>query len=705
MSSAANQLGFANGWRPRSIESLRGYTIRQLSQDLVAGLTVGLVALPLAMAFAIASGVPPQAGLYTAVVAGFLISALGGSRTQIGGPTGAFVVIVAGIVLKFGVDGLALVGIMAGVLLLVMGFTGLGSAVKYIPRPVTIGFTNGIALLIASTQIKDFFGLNTPPVPGDFLSRIRMLLHYAGTARWETFAIAAGSLAIILLWPLLTKRVPGSIVALLLSTALVAVFHLPIETIGSKFGGIPQGFPRFILPGFHAAHILPLLPSAFTVALLAAVESLLSAVVADGMSGDRHNSNVELVAQGVANIASPLFGGIPATGAIARTATNIRSGAQTPVAGMVHALTLLAILLVAAPLARFVPLATLAAVLFVVAYNMGEWREIATILRLSKTDIAVWFTTFALTVFADLTVAVGVGMTLAALLYIYRIAETTTVAPVTREYLEDGQAHILQDKDIPSNVTILRIHGPFLFGTTDKLAEATRDLASFGDVVILRLRNMTALDATGIHALEQFSDRLHSAGKRLLLCGARDQPSRLISQSGFPEHVGAENVLPHVQAALSRARGPGRLRRDRPATGSRSRASATLTLCFTRLKSIQEAQVKSLLKLLAHIGRSFGISSPSDNARRDASWKQKQGVPTSASPDPGLNPPLQDPVSKIQQKNNADCLLLQASCFLAGILKKLERSDGRDVGSSILRSPVPDPGSGRAKPLIPLPLQ
>jgi SulP family sulfate permease len=547
-------LGFANGRRPRSIESLRGYTIRQLSQDLVAGLTVGLVALPLAMAFAIASGVPPQAGLYTAVVAGFLISALGGSRTQIGGPTGAFVVIVAGIVLKFGVDGLALVGIMAGVLLLVMGFTGLGSAVKYIPRPVTIGFTNGIALLIASTQIKDFFGLKTPPVPGDFLSRIRMLLHYAGTARWETLAIAAGSLAIILLWPLLTKRVPGSIVALLLSTALVAIFHLPIETIGTKFGGIPQGFPRFILPGFHAAHILPLLPSAFTVALLAAVESLLSAVVADGMSGDRHNSNVELVAQGVANIASPLFGGIPATGAIARTATNIRSGAQTPVAGMVHALTLLAILLVAAPLARFVPLATLAAVLFVVAYNMGEWREIATILRLSKTDIVVWFTTFALTVFADLTVAVGVGMTLAALLYIYRIAETTTVAPVTREYLEDGQAHILQDKDIPSNVTILRIHGPFLFGATDKLAEATRDLASFGDVVILRLRNMTALDATGIHALEQFSDRLHGAGKRLLLCGARDQPSRLISQSGFLEHVGAENVLPHVQAALSRAR-------------------------------------------------------------------------------------------------------------------------------------------------------
>jgi SulP family sulfate permease len=333
----------------------------------------------------------------------------------------------------------------------------------------------------------------------------------------------------------------------------VAALHLPIETIGSKFGGIPVGFPRFSLPQFRVSDIPLLLPSAFTVALLAAVESLLSAVVADSMSGDQHKSNVELVAQGVANIVSPLFGGIPATGAIARTATNIRTGALTPIAGMIHALTLLVILLFAAPLARFVPLASLAAVLFVVAYNMGEWREIGTILQLSKTDIAVWTTTFALTVLADLTVAVGVGMSLAALLYIYRIAETTTVAAVTPEYLEDGKAHILQDKDIPSNVTILRIHGPFLFGTTERLAEATRDLARFGDVVILRLRNMTALDATGLHALEQFSERLHKTGRSLLLCGAREQPSRLLSRSDFLKKIGPENVLPHVGAALARA--------------------------------------------------------------------------------------------------------------------------------------------------------
>ena len=539
---------------PRSIECLRGYSGEKLGHDVVAGLTVGLVALPLAMAFAIASGVTPQAGLYTAVVAGFLISALGGSRVQIGGPTGAFVVIVAGIVMKFGLGGLALVGIMAGVLLLIMGLTGLGTAVKYIPRPVTIGFTNGIALLIASTQVKDFLGLKTPSVPSEFLPRMKLLTHHVSTASWPTIALGALSLAIILLWPRVTKRLPGSIVTLFVATAATAVFHLPVDTIGTKFGGIPQGLPRFVLPHFNAANIVPLLPSAFTVAMLAAVESLLSAVVADGMSGDRHNSNAELVAQGVANIVSPLFGGIPATGAIARTATNIRSGARTPIAGMVHALTLLTILLVAAPLAKFVPLTTLAAVLFVVSYNMSEWREIATILRLSKTDITVWIATFSLTVLADLTVAVGVGMALAALLYIYRIAETTTVAPVTREYLEDGQAHILQDKDIPSNVTILRIHGPFLFGTTEKLAEAARDLSQWGDIVILRLRNMTALDATGVHALEQFSDQLRKAGKTLLLCGAREQPARLLGRSDFLRHIGAENLLPNVQAALDRAR-------------------------------------------------------------------------------------------------------------------------------------------------------
>ena len=540
-------------WLPRSITSLRDYNATRFMQDCVAGVTVGLVALPLAMAFGIASGVTPQAGIYTAVVAGFLISALGGSRTQIGGPTGAFVVIVAGIVARFGFSGLGLVTVMAGLMLIIMGATGLGTAVRFIPRPVIIGFTNGIALLIASTQIKDFLGLKTPPVPSEFLGRMEVLFEYIGTLRWQTVTISLVSLAMILVIPRFAPRIPGSIVALFAGTLGVALFHLPVETIGSKFGGIPQGFPAFALPHFHAVHIIPLLPSAFTVAMLAAVESLLSAVVADGMTGDRHNSNMELVAQGVANLFSPLFGGIPATGAIARTATNIRSGARTPVAGMVHALTLLAILLVAAPLARFVPLATLAAVLFVVSYNMGEWREIGSIVKLSAADIAVWITTFALTVFADLTVAVGVGMALAALLYIYRIAETTTVAAVTREYLAEGMAHSLQDKEIPPNTTILRIHGPFLFGTTEKLIEATGDLRALDKIVILRLRNMTAIDATGLHAIEQLARRLHASGRTLLLCGAREQPARFLARADFVDHVGKENIVPHVRAALERA--------------------------------------------------------------------------------------------------------------------------------------------------------
>ena len=541
-------------WLPKLVLCLRQYNLRFFTTDVIAGLTVGLVALPLAMAFGIASGVTPQAGIYTAVIAGFLISALGGSRTQIGGPTGAFVVIVAGIVAKFGLSGLFVVTMMAGVILVVMGATGLGTAVKFIPRPVTIGFTNGIAVLIASTQIRDFLGLKTGAIPSEFLARMHVLFSHLDRIDPRTLFVAGCSLAIIVLWPLITKRVPGSIIALLVGTVVVVVFHLPVDTIGSKFGGIPTGLPSFQLPAFRADLILPLLPSALTVALLAAVESLLSAVVADGMSGDKHNSNVELIAQGLANLATPLFGGIPATGAIARTATNIRSGGKTPVAGIVHALTLVIILLVAAPLAKFIPLATLAAVLFVVAYNMGEWREIGTILKLSRADIAVWAATFGLTVFADLTVAVEVGMSLAALLYIYRVSQTTTVAMVTPEYIENGRAHILQDKDVPAYVSILRIHGPFLFGTTDKLAEETEHLKTLAAVVVLRVRNMTAIDATGLHALEVFSDRLRKTGRTLLLCGAREQPAWMLEQAEFVRHVGRENILLHVEAALNRAR-------------------------------------------------------------------------------------------------------------------------------------------------------
>jgi len=506
------------------------------------------------MALGIASGVTPQAGIYTAVVGGFLISALGGSRLQIGGPTGAFVVIVAGIIAAHGVSGLLMVTMMAAVILLLMAVTGLGTAVKYIPRPVTIGFTNGIAILIASTQVKDFLGLETGAVPSEFILRMRVLVNSLNSVHWPALLIAISSLLIILILPRFTKRLPGTIVALVLATLAVAVFGLPVETIGSKFGGIPIGLPHISLPQFRPDLIVPLLPAAVTVAMLAAIESLLSAVVADSMSGDRHNSNMELLAQGVANLAVPLVGGIPATGAIARTATNIRSGARTPVSGMVHALTLVVILVVAAPLARFIPLATLAAILFVVAYNMSEWREVKTILKLSKADIIVWVMTFGLTVLADLTVAVEIGMLFAALLYIYRVSQTTTVAPVTEEYIEDGRPHILQDKLLPPYVLVLRIHGPFLFGATEKLSDATVDVDSLPSVVILRLRNMTAIDATGLHELEKLADRLRATGRTLLLCGARSQPEEFLRQSPFLRYLGEENILPHVEAALSRAR-------------------------------------------------------------------------------------------------------------------------------------------------------
>ena len=478
-------------------------------------LTVGVVALPLAMAFGIASGVTPQAGIYTAIVGGFIVALLGGSSIQVSGPTGAFVVIVAGIIAAHGLSGLLMVTMMAGVILVFLALTGLGQAIKFIPRPVVIGFTNGIALLIATTQIKDFLGLAIPDPPSEFFSRMGTLA--GGLPSWNpvAFALGAGSLALMLLMPRWLRRVPGSIVALAVATAAVALFGLPVETIGSKFGGIPGGMPEVAVPPFRADLILPLLPAALTVALLAALESLLSAVVADTMTGDRHNSNAELLGQGVANLVTPLVGGIPVTGAIARTATNFRSGARTPVSALVHAATLLLIVMVLAPLATAIPLATLAAVLFVVAYNMGEWKEIGAIWRLEWADKSVWLITFALTVMADLTMAVEVGVALAALLYIHRVTDTTIVSTLSQEDIEDGRVHILQDRDVPSDVTILRILGPFLFGTTDKLTDATADLSAFAPIVILRLRNMTAIDATGVHALETLSDRLRNSGRSL----------------------------------------------------------------------------------------------------------------------------------------------------------------------------------------------
>ncbi|MFL6438067.1 MAG: SulP family inorganic anion transporter [Terriglobales bacterium] len=546
-------MALLSDWSPKFVLSLKDYTPQKLFSDLLAGITVGLVALPLAMAFAIASGMSPQAGLYTAVLAGFLISLLGGSSTQIGGPTGAFVVVVAGIIDHHGVLGLFVCTLLAGLMLIFMGVTGLGTAVRFIPRPVVVGFTNGIAVLIASTQIKDFFGLTIAHVPGDFWGRMTVIARNFGTLSPAATTISAIALAIIVLTMLYVKRVPGYIIALLVGTGLTVILKLPVETIGSRFGGIPSGLPHFQVPHLELGLIRPLIPSAITIAMLGAIESLMSAVVSDRMSGDRHNPNVELIAQGIANVVSPLVGGLPATGAIARTATNIRSGAKTPVAGMVHALTLLAILLFAAPLAKFIPLSVLAAILMVVAYNMGEWTQIPDLLRLSKLEIAVWLITFLLTVFADLTVAVEMGMILAVLIYLRNVTSTTTVTEVTDEYLEDGRLHILQDKQIPPYAIIFRIHGPFLFGATDKIHEVEARVQELPAIVILRLRNMTALDATGLQSLEEFAAIVKATGRGVIFCGALSQPSKLMKRAEFEQHVGAENICANVTAALARA--------------------------------------------------------------------------------------------------------------------------------------------------------
>jgi SulP family sulfate permease len=540
-------------WAPASFLVLKDYSFATFAHDLVAGVTVGLVALPLAMAFAIASGLTPQAGIYCAIITGFLISALGGSRYQIGGPTGAFVVVVAGIVAEFGVSGLFMVTMMAGVMLVILGVTGMGAAVNYLPRPVVIGFTNGIAVLIASTQIRDFFGLQMAEVPAEFAARMGALVGHAGTISPAATALGLVSLGTIIALRKVVPRVPGTIVALLGGTAAAALLGLDLDTIGSRFGGIPAGLPSPHFPKFEASLIPDLVRPALTVAMLGAIESLMSAVVADRMGNDRHNPNMELIGQGVANIASPIFGGLPATGAIARTATNIRAGARTPAAGMIHALVLLVVLVAAAPLAQYIPMALLAAILFIVAYNMGEWHEIPQLLKMTKTDISVWLVTFALTVFADLTLAVEVGMILAALLYIRRVSSTTTVSMVTSDYIESGRAHILQDKKIPAYVAIFRIHGPLLFGVTDKVGYITDHVDRLPPIVIVRLRNMTAIDATGLKALEEVADRLHASGRTLLLCGAREQPAAVMKQAEFHQHVGERNICANILVALQRA--------------------------------------------------------------------------------------------------------------------------------------------------------
>jgi len=545
---------------PKLATTLRGYTRRQFLADLTAGAIVGVVALPLAIAFAIASGVTPDRGLYTAIVAGFLISALGGSRVQIGGPTGAFVVIVYGIVQKHGLDGLAVATMMAGVILVAMGVARLGSAIKFIPHPVTTGFTSGIALIIFSGEIKDLLGLRMGPLPAEFFPRWSAYARALPTATPAAMGVAALALAIVVLWPRVNRKVPGPFVALVATTVLVRVLHLPVETIGTRFGRIPTSLPHPVLPHLTLEAMGGLVGPAFTIALLAAVESLLSAVVADGMIGSKHRSNMELVAQGVANFVTPLFGGIPATGAIARTATNVKSGGRTPVAGMAHAVTLLLIVLVFGSWAGYIPMATLAAILVVVAYHMSEWRTFRAELTAPRSDLVVLLATFGLTVAVDLTVAIEVGMVLAAFLFMRRMAEVTNVQAVTRELDDPAEDPYLSDpggvrrRQVPRGVEVYEINGPFFFGAAEQFRETIGTVTGKPKVLIVRMRNVPAMDSTGLHALAQIARRSRAEGTRLILADVHSQPMIALGRSHLLDELGEGNIMGSLDDALAAAR-------------------------------------------------------------------------------------------------------------------------------------------------------
>ncbi len=542
-------------FHPKLFDTLRGYGRQLFFADLTAGLTVGVVALPLAIAFAIASGVKPEAGLFTAIIAGFIISALGGSRVQIGGPTGAFIVIVYGILMQYGLANLLICTIMAGFMLLAMGAFKLGSLIRFIPRPLVMGFTNGIAVLIALSEVKDFLGLKTGALPAEFSHKMAALYHALPTLDPLTVALAVASVAVIILYPKKwAQRLPSPIVALVLGTLVVAFFKLPVETIGTKFGGIPQGLPAFAMPDFTFSTLRNLIPPAVTIALLGAIESLLSATVADGMIDDKHDPNQELIAQGVANIVTPFFGGIPATGAIARTATNVRSGGVSPVAGIVHAFTLLVIVLVAAPLATNIPLATLAAILMVVSFNMGEWHAFKTLRRYPKSDSAVLLLAFLLTVVFDLTVAVEVGMVLAVLSFIKRITELTHVSVAEESpHAEDTEATLAR-KAVPPGVIIYRVYGALFFGAADKLETVLEQLHTPPDVLILKMDEVITMDASALHALERLHQKLKKHGKHLVLSGPHTQPYFLMHQSGFFDAVGRENLAANLDSAVARSR-------------------------------------------------------------------------------------------------------------------------------------------------------
>jgi SulP family sulfate permease len=544
-------------FKPKLFDTLKHYNRQQFGKDLMAGLIVGLVALPLAIAFAIASGVSPEKGLYTAVIAGFIISALGGSRVQIGGPTGAFIVIVYGIVQVHGINGLIIATFMAGIMLIIMGLARLGSVIKFIPYSLIIGFTSGIALIILSSEVKDLFGLKMGAVPADFIDKWKSYISYFHTAQLSTVFIGASTIAIISFWPRVTHKVPGSLIAILVTTLVMQLFHLPIDTIGSRFGHIPSTLPKPVIPHIDFAILKNLIQPAFTIALLGGIESLLSAVVSDGMIGGNHKSNMELIAQGTANMFSAVFGGIPATGAIARTATNVRNGGRTPVAGMVHAITLLLILLFFGKWASLIPMATLAGVLVVVAYNMSEWRHFRSILKGSGSDMAILLTTFLLTVFIDLTVAIEIGMILAAFLFMRNMIKSSDVSSITRDFDANGNGEdkeALENYVIPRQVEVFEINGPLFFGAAYKFKDAMRIIENPPKVLIIRMRKVPLIDATGIKTIKDVYTTSQQRGTKLILCEVHcPQIFEELKDNRLLFCIGKANVTGTFQEAIERS--------------------------------------------------------------------------------------------------------------------------------------------------------
>ena len=539
---------------PKLVTTMHDYDRQQFAKDMAAGVIVGIVSLPLAIAFAIASGLPPQAGLYTAVIAGFLVSLLGGSRVQIAGPTGAFVVIVYGVVQTYGVGGLTVATIMAGVILIALGLAKMGGVIKFIPSPVTIGFTSGIAVVIASGQVRDFFGLDLDKVPAEFVAKIEALAEHALSANWESVLLAVVTVAIVQLGHRLTTRVPSPFVALVITTAEAQLLHLDVVTIGSRFGAIDGSFPALRFPSVTVHTLTMLVGPAFAIAALGGIESLLSCVVSDGMIGARHRSNMELVAQGIANVVTPLFGGIPATGAIARTATNIRAGGRTPIAGMASALVLLLITLFAGKWAALIPMPTLAGILMVVAYNMSEWRTFRGTLTAPRGDVAVLLTTFFLTVFVDLTVALGVGMVLASFMFIRQMADATTVRSVTDMMKDDDADSAMRRLDVPPGVVIYEIDGPFFFGAAEKFRDTLAEIDRPPKVLVMHLAKVNVLDATGLGVIRDLLKKGKRDNSTLVLSGIHAQPMLALGKSDLLDEVGEENLVPDLAAAVARAR-------------------------------------------------------------------------------------------------------------------------------------------------------